>query len=152
MQIKHGGCCLSVCRGVHALINLYNFSRHKWGCYRFCVTGLALEHWLIGYGWIIHLNHGIGAWLCGPCQWVSGVDRLSSGNGMMIWEREWSTLSTNFGSSAQMLHLLLPTQWILAPIQYCFFLTNECHTAPESTFNMFSMPADELFSTAAVTL
>lgn len=71
MQIKHGGCCLSACPCLCALMNLCNFSRHKWGCYRFCVTGWALERWLIGYGWIIHLNHRIAAPLCGPRQWLS---------------------------------------------------------------------------------
>lgn len=87
MQIKHGGCCLSVCRRLCALINLCNFNRHKWGCYRFCVTGWALEHWLIGYGWIIHLNHWIAAWLCGPCQWLSGgwrAECCGDGRGKII--------------------------------------------------------------------
>lgn len=75
-----------------ALINLCNFNRHKWGCYRFCVTGWALEHWLIGYGWIIHLNHKIAAWLCGPCQWLSG-SLTSAGDGTMTAEWKWSMLS-----------------------------------------------------------
>lgn len=93
MQIKHGGCCLSVCRRPWALINLCNFGRHKWGCYRFCVTGWALEHRLIGYGWIIHLNHRIAAWLCGPCQWLSrGMTGQSAGNAAMIGEWKWSVL------------------------------------------------------------
>lgn len=41
----------------------------------------TLEHRLIGYGWIIHSNHRIAAWLCGPCQWLSwgGVDGPSAG-------------------------------------------------------------------------
>jgi len=72
VQIKHGHCYLSACRHLCALINLCNFNRHKWECYRFCVTRWALEYWLIGYGWIIHLKHRIAVWLRRPCQWLSG--------------------------------------------------------------------------------
>lgn len=42
---------------------------------------LCLEHWLSGYGWIIHLSHRTAAQLCGPCQWLSGGWRAE------CWER-----------------------------------------------------------------
>lgn len=153
MQIKHGGCCLSVCRRLCALINLCNFNRHKWGCYRFCVTGWALEHWLIGYGWIIHLNHRTAAWLCGPCQWMSVGWRAE------CWEwcddgrvKMIHALSVNFSSSAEMLHLFfcqLNGSWLCSSIAFFFF-----HHRPHCTIKHFQhaqISADELISSAAAT-
>lgn len=133
MQIKHGACCLSVCWRLCALINLCNFNRHKWGCYHFCVTGWALEHWLIGYGWIIHLNHRIAAWLCGPCQWLSPGWRAE------LWEwydngrlKMIHALSANFSSSAEKLHLFF--------FSFLFF-TSTMNRGPDPAFLLFFFPS-----------
>lgn len=104
MQIKHGGCCLSECRRLCALINLYNFNRHKWGCYHFCVrnTGLLvmveLFMWTTGLllGYVVHVNDCLGADRAECWGWCN------DGRVKMI-----HALSANFSSSAEMLDLFL---------------------------------------------
>lgn len=130
MQIKHGGCCLSACRCLCALINLCNFSRHKWGCYRFCVTGWASERWLIGYGWIIHLNRRIAASLCGPCL---SADGPSAGNSTVMWESENDECSySKLFFISRNAFFSLPAWWNLDVIQRCI-----SHSRPYCTIKHF---------------
>lgn len=133
MQIKHGGCCLSACRCLCALINLCNFSRHKWGCYRFCVTGWASERWLIGYGWIIHLNRRIAASLCGPRQWLSErwwAECWEQYGDVGEW-KWWMLLQQTF-LYQQKCFFSLPAWWNLDVIQRCI-----SHSRPYCTIKHF---------------
>lgn len=109
-QIKHGRCYLSA--QLCVLINLCNLNRRKVGSDHFRVTRWTLGHWLIGYGCIIHLEHRIGVWPCGPCRWLSPRWRVgcwecfSKGKPKkMIYD-----LLSNFSSSAEVLHFLFLTQ------------------------------------------
>lgn len=138
MQIKHGGCCLSARRHMRALINLCNFSRREWGCYRFCVTGWAPEHRLIAYGWIIHMRDEIAGQLHGPCQWRLTRRVLAIVRRWRGWK--WSVLTSLhqplFSSPPAPRHLAL-----IHPI-FLFFSPRLRH---------IQISADEITSTAAAT-